>query len=43
LVNFDELTDRLTAYKEQEKAAWDRLHAREGHLCKLAEFDAQVH
>jgi ferredoxin--NADP+ reductase len=42
LVDFDGLTDRLTAYKGQEKAAWDRLHAREGHLCRLAELDAQV-
>jgi NAD(P)H-flavin reductase len=24
-VNFDELTDRLAAYREQEKAAWDRI------------------
>jgi ferredoxin--NADP+ reductase len=34
-VDFDELTDRLAAYKEQEKGAWDRLHAGEHHQCKL--------
>ena len=26
-VDFDELTDRLTTYRDQEKIAWDRLHA----------------
>jgi len=37
-VDFAELSDRLTAYREQEKAAWDRLHAeQEDHQCKLAE------
>jgi len=35
-VDFAELTDRLTSYKDQEKAAWERL--RQGHTCKL---DAQ--
>ena len=35
-VDFDELRDRLTAYREQEKAAWDRLRARSGdHACKI--------
>lgn len=34
-VDFDELTDRLGAYKEQEKVAWDCLHAGEHHQCKL--------
>jgi ferredoxin--NADP+ reductase len=34
-VDFDELTDRLTAYKRQEQAAWDRLHAGPNHACKL--------
>jgi ferredoxin--NADP+ reductase len=33
-VDFDELSDRLTTYKVQEKEAWDRLHAE--HECKLA-------
>jgi len=35
-VDFKELTDRLTSYRDQEKAAWERL--RKGHTCKL---DAQ--
>ncbi|MBU0718501.1 MAG: sulfide/dihydroorotate dehydrogenase-like FAD/NAD-binding protein [Planctomycetes bacterium] len=26
-VDFDELTDRLTTYRDQEKIAWDRLHS----------------
>jgi ferredoxin--NADP+ reductase len=35
-VDFDELTDRLAAYKVQEKASWDRLHAgQKNHTCKL--------
>jgi ferredoxin--NADP+ reductase len=29
-VNFDELLDRLTAYRDQEKRAWERLRARAG-------------
>ncbi len=32
-VDFDELTDRLTTYREQEKAAWQRLGKE--HECKL--------
>ncbi len=32
-VDFDELSDRLTTYRNQEKIAWDRLH--QGHECKL--------
>jgi ferredoxin--NADP+ reductase len=32
-VDFDELTDRLTSYRDQEKIAWDRLH--EKHECRL--------
>ena len=36
-VNFAELTDRLTSYKDQEKIAWDRLH--DQHDCKLAEAE----
>ncbi|NLX22972.1 MAG: sulfide/dihydroorotate dehydrogenase-like FAD/NAD-binding protein [Phycisphaerae bacterium] len=37
-VNFDELSDRLTAYRDQEKVAWDhfREQADPGHICKLA-------
>lgn len=34
-VDFDELTDRLTTYREQEKIAWDRLHG--SHKCRLLE------
>ncbi len=37
-VDFDELADRLTTYREQEKIAWDRLHA--SHQCRLAEQEA---
>ncbi len=33
LVDFGELTDRLTTYREQEKDAWERLHKE--HHCKL--------
>ncbi len=40
-VDFDELTDRLTTYREHEKIAWDRLHER--HKCKLPEsLDSQT-
>lgn len=35
LVDFDELGDRLSTYKTQEKIAWDRLHG--GHKCRLSE------
>ena len=41
-VDFDELTDRLTAYKEQEKAAWDRRRPHDGHACKLAAQEARA-
>jgi ferredoxin--NADP+ reductase len=34
-VDFDELTDRLTTYHDQERIAWDRLHKKQGHKCKL--------
>ncbi|HSW46614.1 MAG TPA: sulfide/dihydroorotate dehydrogenase-like FAD/NAD-binding protein [Phycisphaerae bacterium] len=35
-VDFDELRDRLTAYREQEKTAWERLRShRAGHECKI--------
>lgn len=34
-VNFDELTDRLTAYREQEQAAWARLADDPNHRCNL--------
>ncbi len=34
-VDFDELSDRLSTYRDQEKIAWDRLHA--GHKCRLSE------
>ncbi len=38
-VNFEELSDRLTAYRGQERAAWNHLRAEQepGHVCKLAE------
>jgi ferredoxin--NADP+ reductase len=36
-VDFDELTDRLTTYREQEKISWERLHAE--HECKLARVE----
>lgn len=39
-VDFDELTDRLTAYKGQEKEAWDRLHAEQES--KLARCEQQI-
>jgi NAD(P)H-flavin reductase len=34
-VDFSILTDRLAAYREQEKCAWDRLHQDAAHKCKL--------
>ena len=34
-VDFDELTDRLTAYRDQEEAAWARLRKDPAHKCKL--------
>ncbi len=34
-VNFDELTDRITAYRDQEKAAWERLRKDPEHVCRL--------
>ena len=37
LVDFGELTDRLTTYREHEKAAWSRLQAE--HECKLAKVE----
>ncbi len=37
-VDFDELIDRLTTYKAQEKAAWERLHKE--HECKLGQQEA---
>jgi len=36
-VDFGELSDRITAYREQEKITWDRLHQQQReHQCKLA-------
>ena len=32
-VDFDELTDRLATYRDQERIAWEALHAE--HECKL--------
>ncbi len=37
-VDFNELTDRLTTYRDQEKIAWDRLH--QGGECRLAKQEA---
>ncbi|MGD2111606.1 MAG: sulfide/dihydroorotate dehydrogenase-like FAD/NAD-binding protein [Phycisphaerae bacterium] len=34
-VDFNELADRLGTYKDQEKIAWEKLHA--GHKCRLAD------
>jgi ferredoxin--NADP+ reductase len=34
-VDFDELTDRLTTYRDQERLAWDRLHQK--HQCRLSD------
>ncbi len=34
-VDFDELTDRLTTYRDQERIAWDRLH--QENECRLSE------
>jgi ferredoxin--NADP+ reductase len=39
LVDFSELSDRLGSYKEQEKLAWNRLHAESDHNCRLAEAE----
>jgi ferredoxin--NADP+ reductase len=35
-VDFDALTDRLVAYRDHERSAWERLKNDEGHQCKLA-------
>jgi len=34
-VDFDELSDRLGTYKNQERVAWELLH--QGHKCRLSE------
>jgi ferredoxin--NADP+ reductase len=40
-VDFDELADRLSTYREQEHIAWERLH--KSHECKCADkADAQA-
>ena len=41
-VDFAELTDRLTAYREQEQRAWDRLRQEPEHKCKLAAAEAEL-
>jgi len=41
-VDFAELTDRLSTYRDMEKVAWDHLHEREGHLCNLAVAEAEA-
>jgi ferredoxin--NADP+ reductase len=40
-VDFDELIDRLSAYRDQERVAWDRLRAagQPGHKCRLQEAE----
>jgi len=37
-IDYEELMDRLTAYREQEKIAWDRLHGEGDHKCKLEDL-----
>jgi len=34
-VDFTELSGRLTAYREQERRAYERLHAQTGHVCRM--------
>ncbi|MCP4593370.1 MAG: sulfide/dihydroorotate dehydrogenase-like FAD/NAD-binding protein [bacterium] len=41
-VDFAMLTDRLTAYREQEKRAWDRAHQDKEHMCKLAAAEQEL-
>jgi ferredoxin--NADP+ reductase len=38
-VDFDELTDRLTAYRDQEKRSWDQLRADPEHVCRLEDAE----
>ena len=41
-VDFEGLTDRLIAYREQEKRAWDRTHEDREHMCKLAAAEKEL-
>ncbi len=41
-VDFNELTDRLSAYRQFEREAWDRMHEKEGHLCKLEALEQKA-
>jgi ferredoxin--NADP+ reductase len=41
-VDFDELTDRLSAYREQEKLAWDRLHEAGAEACAARAAEAEA-
>ncbi len=41
-VDFEGLTDRLIAYREQEKRAWDRTHEDKEHMCKLAAAEKEL-
>jgi len=41
-VDFDALTDRLVAYRDHERAAWQRLQSDARHQCKLEAALAEV-
>lgn len=41
-VNFDELTDRLTAYRVQERGAWERLKGDVLHQCNLKAAEEEL-
>ena len=38
-VDFAGLSDRLTAYHQQEQRAWERLRAEQAHECRLAQAE----
>jgi len=41
-VDFDALTDRLCAYREQEKRAWNQAHEDAKHMCKLQAAEKEL-
>ena len=41
-VDFEGLTDRLIAYREQEKRAWDQTHEDKEHMCKRAAAEKEL-
>ncbi|UCG15684.1 MAG: sulfide/dihydroorotate dehydrogenase-like FAD/NAD-binding protein [Phycisphaerales bacterium] len=41
-VDFDELTDRLTAYRDQEEATWARLRKDPAHKCKFEAAEREL-